>query len=104
MKTNQPPVKEQLTVYELDTPLPFGKFRGKSILEVFYAQPSYLVWCLANVKEFHLHRNTLATLRMLEPEFGLSKEAAVRWAENEQTLNRRKHLEPSQAHGIIAIG
>ena len=32
----------------------FGKFKGKTILQVLDKNPSYLVWCIRNVKGFSI--------------------------------------------------
>ena len=32
--------------------LTFGKYRGKTILQVIDENPSYIAWCIENVKDF----------------------------------------------------
>ncbi len=35
----------------LNIPLPFGKFKGKTINDVMEKDPSYLVWCVRNFRD-----------------------------------------------------
>ena len=32
--------------------LQFGKYKGRTVLEVIDTNPSYIVWCIQNVKDF----------------------------------------------------
>lgn len=34
--------------------LTFGKYRGKTILQVIDEKPSYVAWCIQNVKDFKI--------------------------------------------------
>ena len=54
-----------MTSYQLEhTPgvnntLTFGKYKGKTILQVIKEKPAYIVWCVRNIKNFNID-NTLA--------------------------------------------
>lgn len=39
-------------IYDLDTPLGFGKYKGQPVEDVLADDPSYLLWCLENVESF----------------------------------------------------
>ena len=38
--------------YDLDTPLDFGKYRGKTVEDVMDEDAGYLLWALENVERF----------------------------------------------------
>jgi hypothetical protein len=41
----------------VDKVLTFGKFKGKTILQVIEENPAYIVWCIRNVKNFTIDDN-----------------------------------------------
>jgi hypothetical protein len=41
----------------VDKVLTFGKFKGKTILQVIEENPAYIVWCIRNVKNFTIDNN-----------------------------------------------
>lgn len=43
-------------IYDLDTKLNFGKFKGRTVEEVLLAEPSYLLWLLENVERFEVDK------------------------------------------------
>lgn len=47
---------KQTHIYTLTDCLTFGKFRGRSILDVLQKEPQYIQWCLLNVKGFKLDK------------------------------------------------
>jgi hypothetical protein len=38
--------------YDLDTPLGFGKYKGRTVEDVLEEDPHYLLWALENVEQF----------------------------------------------------
>jgi hypothetical protein len=40
--------------YDLDTPLRFGKHKGRTVEDVMAEDPYYLFWCLENVESFEV--------------------------------------------------
>lgn len=44
--------KELLNIKGINDVFTFGKFKGKTILEVLENKPSYIVWCIENIKNF----------------------------------------------------
>jgi hypothetical protein len=43
-------------IYDLDTPLQFGKYRGTTVEDVLDSDPAYLLWCLENVERFEVDK------------------------------------------------
>lgn len=41
-------------IYDLDTPLQFGKHKGRPVEDVLNEDPYYLYWCLENVEHFQV--------------------------------------------------
>jgi hypothetical protein len=39
-------------MYDLDTPIRFGRHRGRLVEEVLEDDPGYLLWCMENVESF----------------------------------------------------
>jgi len=39
-------------IYDLDTPLGFGKYKGRAVEDVLSDDPAYLLWLLENVEQF----------------------------------------------------
>ncbi len=39
-------------IYDLDTPLAFGKYKGQPVEDVLNDDPGYLLWLLENVESF----------------------------------------------------
>jgi len=48
--------------YDLKTTFGFGKYKDKTLLEVYASDPSYVDWCLREVKGFSILRNTFNKL------------------------------------------
>lgn len=46
--------EELLNTKGINDMFTFGKFKGKTILEVLENKPSYIVWCIENVKNFRI--------------------------------------------------
>lgn len=43
-----------MTMYDLDTPLAFGKYRGRTVEDVLEEDAGYLMWALENVEQFEV--------------------------------------------------
>ena len=43
---------KKIKLYNWETTLDFGKYKGRSIMEVFDKNPDYVKWCLKNVDWF----------------------------------------------------
>lgn len=41
-------------MYDLDDPLRFGKFKGRTVEDILDEAPEYLLWCLENVEQFEV--------------------------------------------------
>ena len=41
-------------MYDLDTPLDFGKYRGRVVEDVLVEDPAYLLWAMENVERFNV--------------------------------------------------
>jgi uncharacterized protein (DUF3820 family) len=41
-------------VYDLDTPLAFGKYKGRTVEDVLQCDPAYLLWAMENVDQFEV--------------------------------------------------
>lgn len=48
--------------YDLETVFTFGKFKGKTLREVFEIQPSYVEWCCINLDHFYIDIGKLESL------------------------------------------
>lgn len=46
-------MKNEIVFYKNDI-MPFGKYEGQKILDIYYNNPSYLIWANENVKWFKL--------------------------------------------------
>lgn len=49
--------KELVNIRGIKNPLNFGKYKGKTILQVIDENPAYIVWCIRNVKNFTIDDN-----------------------------------------------
>ena len=43
-------------IYDLDTPLGFGKYKGQPVEDVLTEDPSYLLWAMENVASFEVDK------------------------------------------------
>jgi hypothetical protein len=60
--------------YELNSVFTFGKYQGKTALEILNLQPSYLDWCAINLDHFIMSENVIDEIEKLEPTFAFSPE------------------------------
>jgi hypothetical protein len=63
-----------MRTYTLSTILSFGKFKGKTLLEVLEIQPSYIDWCVINLEHFFLPSSAIDAILSLKPSFSFSIE------------------------------
>jgi len=59
----------------LETPFGFGKYRGKTLLEVAQTDQGYIDWCLINLNHFSITPQILEQIRYYHPKFSLSDKA-----------------------------
>jgi uncharacterized protein (DUF3820 family) len=43
-------------MYDLDTPLAFGKYRGRTVEDVLAEDPAYLLWAMETVEQFEVDK------------------------------------------------
>jgi len=63
------------TWYGLNDTFTFGKFKGKSLLDVFKDEPGYIDWCLREIDTFFLLTDTYKILREVSPNYKFSDKA-----------------------------
>ena len=67
--------KELVNIPGIKNILNFGKYKGKTILQVIDEDPAYIVWCIRNVKNFIIDDN-------------LNKELCKQYDEHFRKFNR----------------
>jgi hypothetical protein len=60
--------------YNLSTKFGFGKHKGKTLMEVYKSNPSYIDWCLREINTFRILRDTLNKL-IEENDYNFSNES-----------------------------
>lgn len=53
--------------YTLQSVFDFGKYRGKTVLEVIRTDPSYVEWCILEVENFRMRPESLSDLQINHP-------------------------------------
>lgn len=71
-----------MKTYKEDTVLTFGKFNGKTILQVAQSEPGYIDWCAKNLEHFYLSDETIANLKRDAPKFRMSIEGSRKMKAN----------------------
>lgn len=79
--------------YTLETEFTFGKFRGKTLIDVMNEDPSYLDWCLINLDHFYISNETLEAIRQIKPNFNFSENAEEKRLEKYQELEAEQNDE-----------
>ena len=51
-----------MNFYDTDTKFNFGRYKGKSLIEVFLLNPSYIDWCLREVSAFAITKESFRRL------------------------------------------
>jgi hypothetical protein len=81
---------------------PFGKYKGKTILQVFEEQPSYIVYCIKNIKQFALMATAWNKLYEIDNRLLNSSESVVSLLGKQFEVNRilreNTHLDDSNNH------
>lgn len=77
INATKPTIKKSKTITAL---FYFGKYKGKTIEDVFIENPDYLEWTINNIDGFVLTPNAINYLNKLKPEFQFQ----------ESTLNKNK--------------
>ncbi len=57
----------QNNLYKPSSYFRFGKYRGKTLEEVFRISPSYIDWCLRNISNFEITQSTFEYLILTNP-------------------------------------
>lgn len=60
--------------YDTDAKFKFGRYRGKTIIEVFLLNPSYIDWCLRKINDFAIPKESFRRL-LRGSDYKFSKEA-----------------------------
>ena len=55
--------------YEIESIFNFGKFKGKTLLDVLSTNPNYVKWCFVNVATFYINNLTINEIRVIIPNF-----------------------------------
>lgn len=61
--------------YELNTLFTFGKFENSTLRDVVEIQPSYIDWCVINLKHFYIDEDVIDSLKVINSSFLLSNES-----------------------------
>ena len=66
------PLSNNITI---ETPFSFGKYKGRTLLEVAKMDPGYIDWCLLNLTHFSITPQIFDQIRSYYPNFNLSNKA-----------------------------
>ena len=58
--------------YSIDTKLSFGKYKDKTIREILELNPSYINWCIGNIKSFYIEPDIIKQMTTLNSQFSVS--------------------------------
>ena len=64
-----------MKVFDLSTVFPKGKYKGKSLQDVFDKDPEFVEDCLLNDTNFLVGEKAIRSMRKLNPEFSFSMDA-----------------------------
>ena len=62
-------------VFELNTTLDFGKYKGKTVKEVFISDPGYIDWALRENAFFRVNESIFKYFQIIRPDFKFSEKA-----------------------------
>jgi len=62
-------------VFELNTTLEFGKYKGKTVKEVFISDPGYIEWALSVNAFFRVNESIFKLFQIIRPDFKFSEKA-----------------------------
>ncbi len=86
-----PIVKDKFIVYEQESPLIFGKHKGKTINEVFQIEPTYLEWSIENINGFVIAEKTINIFTNNSKDFNFKTETVIK--NNEKLLLYKKQCD-----------
>jgi len=97
-----------MRILELNTILPYEKYKGKTVEEVIQFNFNYILWLIKNREEIYLHDNTLDFLIQWSRGLGTGKTyidskeekelkniIARRWADYEMEIDRGNSISNS---------
>lgn len=61
--------------YNLDSPLNFGKYRGRILKDVAAENSMYIEWCIINVDFFLIDESTVDEIKKIYPRFLVSEKS-----------------------------
>jgi hypothetical protein len=61
--------------YNLDTKFNFGKYQGKTLMEILRIQDSYTNWCSINLDHFYMEDEVIIQILEIKPNFKLTEDA-----------------------------
>lgn len=64
-----------MNTFYIDTVFSFGKYEGDSIEEIAEFDPSYIEWCITELKNFYIDEDTLQKLESTYEHFLISEAA-----------------------------
>lgn len=84
--------------YELNSVFYFGKYQGKTVMEILDLQPSYLDWCAINLDHFLMNENVIDEIKKVKPTFTFSLEGLQKMKEkldqwNDEMASYHEHQE-----------
>jgi len=62
-------------VFEIETTLDFGKYKGKTVKEIFVSDPGYIEWALSENAFFRVNESIFKYFQEINPDFNFSKNA-----------------------------
>ncbi|MEA2096586.1 MAG: hypothetical protein U9P73_07850 [Candidatus Cloacimonadota bacterium] len=78
-----------MNCYKLSTIFSFGKYKGKTLKQVYKKNPSYVDWCLRNVDFFTITQSTLNKLQEINSKWILSifaQQSVINKVKNQQAF------------------
>ena len=85
-----PIFQDKFDIYEQNSTLTFGKYKGKTIKEIFINEPTYIEWCIKNINGFVITEKTITTLIINSDNFIFKDETITK--NNEKLLVYKKTM------------
>lgn len=82
--------------YNLDTPLNFGKYRGRTLRDLAAENAMYIEWCILNVSFFLIDESTVDEIKKIYPIFLASEKSNEILHQKIEHWNNQKDLEASR--------
>lgn len=79
--------------YNLDTPLNFGKYRGRILKDVATENAMYIEWCIINVDFFLINESTANEIKKIYPRFLVSEKSNEVLNQKIEDWNDQQELE-----------